>query len=57
MRHCLNNENYDRGVTVDFLAEHQLYIVLAIVLAIWFGLYWYLFRLEGRIKRLEDRLK
>jgi len=42
---------------VDFLAEHQLYIVMIIVLAIWIGLYAYLFRLEGRIKRLEKATK
>lgn len=44
-------------MTVEFLAEHQLYIVLFIVLAIWFGIYAYLFRLEGRIKRLENESK
>jgi CcmD family protein len=38
---------------VEFLAEHQLFIVLAIVLAIWLGIYAYLFRLDGRISKLE----
>jgi CcmD family protein len=38
---------------VDFLAEHQLYIVMIIVLGIWFGLFAYLVRLENRIKKLE----
>jgi CcmD family protein len=40
---------------VDFLAQHQLYIVMIIVLAIWLGLYLYLFRLDRRLKKLEER--
>jgi CcmD family protein len=38
---------------VDFLAQHQLYIVLIIAIGIWLGLYFYLFRLDGRVKKLE----
>jgi CcmD family protein len=40
---------------LDFLAQNQLFIVMAIVLVIWLGLYVYLFRLDGRIKKLEER--
>jgi CcmD family protein len=40
---------------VEFFAQHQLYIVMIIVLAIWFGIYAYLFRLDARIKKLENR--
>ena len=40
---------------MEFLAQNQLYIVMIIVLAIWFGLYIYLFRLDRRLKRLEER--
>ncbi len=40
---------------MDFLAQHQLYIVMIIVLAIWLGLYLYLFRLDRRLKKLEER--
>jgi len=42
---------------VDFLAQNQLYIVMIIVLAIWFGIYFYLFRLDGRMKKLEQQAK
>jgi CcmD family protein len=40
-------------MTVEFLAEHQLYIVMIIVLGIWLGLFIYLWRLDGRIRKLE----
>jgi len=40
-------------LTVDFLAQHQLYIVMIIVVGIWIGLYAYLFRLDKRIAKLE----
>jgi CcmD family protein len=42
---------------VEFFAQHQLYIVMIIVLAIWFGLYIYLFRLDRRLKKLEEQAK
>jgi CcmD family protein len=42
-------------MTVEFLAQHQLYIVLIIVVGIWLGLYAYLFRLDGRIRKLENQ--
>lgn len=42
---------------MDFLAQNQLYIVMIIVLAIWFGIYFYLFRLDGRLKKLEHQAK
>jgi CcmD family protein len=37
----------------EFLASHQLYIVMAIVLINWLGLVLYLFRLDGRLSNLE----
>jgi CcmD family protein len=40
---------------VEFLAQHQLYIVLIIVVGIWLGLYAYLFRLDGRLRKLENK--
>jgi CcmD family protein len=40
-------------MTVEFLAEHQLYIVMIIVVGIWLGLFAYLWRLDGRLKKLE----
>jgi CcmD family protein len=42
---------------VDFLAQNQLYIVLIIVLAIWLGIYTYLFRLDSRVKKLENQIR
>ena len=39
---------------MEFLSQNQLYIVMIIVLAIWLGIYVYLFRLDGRVKRLEQ---
>ena len=38
---------------MDFLAQNQLYIVLIIAVGIWLGVYLYLFRLDGRLKKLE----
>ena len=40
---------------MEFLAQNQLYIVMIIVLAIWLGLYVYLFRLDRRLKKLEEQ--
>ena len=41
----------------DFLTQNALYVVLLIVLVIWFGIYTYLYRLEGKLKTLEDLSK
>ena len=38
----------------EFMSQHQLYIVLGIVLLIWAGILGYLFRLEARIRKLEN---
>jgi CcmD family protein len=40
---------------VEFLAQHQLYIVMLVVVAIWLGIYWYLFRLDRRLRNLEQK--
>lgn len=37
------------------LAEDKLYVVLAVVLLIWFGLLFVLFRTNRRIRRLEKK--
>jgi CcmD family protein len=42
---------------LDFLAQNQLYIVMIIVLAIWLGIYTYLFRLDSRVKKLENQIR
>ena len=41
----------------DFLSLNQLYIVLCVTLLTWFGIAWYLMRLERKIARLEQQLK
>jgi CcmD family protein len=41
---------------IDFLSQNSLYVVLAVVLAIWFGILFYLFRIEKRVARLEKEL-
>lgn len=41
----------------DFLSQNQLYIVLTITLIIWFGIVWYLIRLDKKIGQLEKQLK
>lgn len=38
----------------EFLAGHELYIVLVIVLICWIGIFSYLYRLDKRIKFLEE---
>ena len=43
--------------TVEFFADHQLYIVMSIVLIIWFGFIFYLFRLDRKISKLENSLR
>lgn len=39
---------------LEYLAEHQMYIVLGVVLITWAGIVWYLFTLDRRLKRLEE---
>jgi len=41
----------------QFLHDNQLYIVLIIVLTIWFGFLFYLFRLDSKLKKLETIVK
>lgn len=38
----------------DFLERNAMYIVLLIALIIWIGLFFYMFRLDKRIKKLEN---
>lgn len=37
----------------DFLEKNAMYIVLLIALIIWIGLFFYIFRLDKRIKKIE----
>lgn len=38
----------------EFLDKHDIYIVLVIVLVIWLLLYFYLFSLDRKIKKIEQ---
>ncbi len=38
----------------EFLDKQALFIVLLVVLAIWIGIFLYLFRLDRRIRKLEE---
>jgi len=38
---------------LDFFAQNSLYVVLLIVLIVWIGIFLYLARIDGKLKRLE----
>lgn len=42
---------------MEFLRQNSLYIVLLIALVVWFGIFWYLFAIERRIRRIEQQSK
>lgn len=37
----------------DFLALNDVYVVLVVVLIIWIGIFWYLNRIDSKVKKLE----
>jgi CcmD family protein len=39
----------------DFFVNNQLYVVLAIALVIWLGIFVYIFRIDKKLKKLEKR--
>ena len=39
----------------DFLNQNALFVVLIIALVVWLGIYLYLFRIEGNLKKLEQQ--
>jgi CcmD family protein len=41
----------------EFLSQNQLYIVLSVTLITWFGVIFYLMRLDKRIAQSEKQLK
>jgi CcmD family protein len=41
----------------EFLSQNSLFVVLIVVLAIWIGILWYLFRIEKRVSRVEQELR
>lgn len=42
---------------VEFLAANSLYIVMVIVLVVWAGILGYLYRIETRVRKLEEQLE
>lgn len=41
----------------EYFQQHQLYIVLGVILLVWAGIIWYLFRMDGKIRKLEEAAK
>lgn len=41
----------------DFFSNNQLYVVLVIALVIWLGIFGYIFRIDGKLKKLEKQEK
>ncbi|MCK5572647.1 MAG: CcmD family protein [Bacteroidetes bacterium] len=41
----------------EFLAANSLYVVMVIVLVVWAGVFGYLYRIETRVKKLEEQLE
>jgi CcmD family protein len=42
------------GIERVMLSEDKLFVVLAVVLIIWMGIVWMLFRTDRRLRRLEE---
>lgn len=40
----------------EFFSSHAIYTVLSIVLICWFGIFWYLLRLDRKIAWLEKSM-
>jgi hypothetical protein len=39
----------------NFLEQNSLFVVLLVVLIIWIGLYYEIFKLEKRLKKIEKK--
>ncbi len=50
-------EQQPEGLERVMLAEDKLFVVLAVVLIIWFGLLFFLYRTDRRLDRLERSLE
>ena len=42
---------------MSFFEQHAIYVVLIIALVIWLGLAFYVNRLDGSVKQLEQHIK
>jgi len=50
-----DSHNNWRITLFEFLNQNALFVVLIIALVVWFGIYLYLFRIDGKLKKLEKR--
>ncbi len=41
----------------EFLNQNAIFVVLIIVLVIWAGIYYSIFKLDRRVRRLEKQVK
>ncbi len=39
----------------EFLSENSLYVVMVIVVVIWAGFFFYLFRLDRKLHKIEEQ--
>jgi len=42
---------------LEYFSSNQLFIVMTIILLIWAGIVFYLFRLDRKVKELEQSMK
>lgn len=42
---------------LEFFSSNQLFVVMTIILLIWAGIVFYLFRLDRKVKELEQSMK
>ncbi|MBU1096179.1 MAG: CcmD family protein [Ignavibacteriae bacterium HGW-Ignavibacteriae-2] len=42
---------------IGFLESNSIYIVLAIVLIVWIGIFTFLFNTDKRLKNIEEEIK
>ncbi|MFZ4619716.1 MAG: CcmD family protein [Bacteroidota bacterium] len=42
---------------MEFFESNQIFVVLVVVLAIWFGFIGYMVKLDLKIKKLEEQIK
>lgn len=40
----------------QFLEQNSLYIVMIIVLLVWFGIFAFAYKLEKKVKKLEEKI-
>jgi CcmD family protein len=51
----LDSHNNWRNTLFEFLNQNPLFVVLTIAMVVWLGIYLYLFRIDGKLKKLEKQ--